>query len=342
VASDVKVTKNLRNGKVVVPEEVEVLEAEQRPEERHSYVPHPDYGLKYVSRTVNGQKDFDVLQFCMDRRVNLLVRGPTGSGKTMFPMAWAALKGLNFYAVPCDVSMEPGALLGGWQPDGEGGFVWQDGPVTELVRSGGVLDISEANFMSPKVAASLFPLLDHRRELPLLRKGGEIVKAHEKLLVVTDYNPDYRGTMQLNEAFLNRFAIKIPWDYNEAVEGRLIKSSELLEMAKKIRASPGIKTPVSTNSLMEFIDIAVALGYNFAEANFNAMFSTGERGALKLIVDAHSDKLKPQIAGIAKKLLGAKLDTVLPDTEYDVDWNAKMGQGLKQTDFTFEDDDGDR
>lgn len=316
---------------------VEQLEAEARPEEKHSYIPDKSYAQKYVGRVLDGVRDFDLLNFCMDNRLNLLLRGPTGSGKTMFPMAWAAMTGQNFYAVPCDVSMEPSALFGQMIPDGEGSFMWQDGPVTELVRTGGVLCISEANFMSPRIAASLFPLLDHRRELPLLRHRGEIVKAHDRLLVVTDYNPGYRGTMQVNEAFLNRFQVKQDWGYNDKVEEKLVKSRELLVMAREIRTSTGIKTPVSTNSMMEFVTLAVYLGYNFAEQNFNNMFEANERAALKMIVDAHSPALKAQIAAIAKRELGPDADTVVPDKDFDPDW--KMPAGASASDFEFEDDD---
>lgn len=338
MTAPVKVARTVRNGKAVIhePEEVEQLEADQHPEETHSYIPHPDYGLKYVGRKVDGADDFDILERCMENKWNLLMRGPTGSGKTMFPMAWAAIKGINFYAVPCDVSMEPGALTGSYTPDGEGGFRWQDGPVTELARNGGVLCISEANFMSPKIAASLFPLLDHRRELPLIRHHGEIIKAHEKLLIVTDYNPGYRGTMQINEAFLNRFPVKVEWDYNSEVEAKLVKSTELLGLAREIRKSTGIKTPVSTNSMMEFIRIAVLLGYNFAASNFVNMFETNERASVSQILDVHSTLLKGEVSQIAKKELGPKADKVVPDQDFDPDW--KMPKGLSSADFEFEAD----
>lgn len=336
MAAPIKVARTVNGVKpVVTTKEVEQLEAEARPEETHSYVPHPDYGQKYVGRMLDGVEDFKLLEFCMDNRLNLLLRGPTGSGKTMFPMAWAAREGLNFYAVPCDVSMEPSALFGQMIPDGEGSFMWQDGPVTELARYGGVLCISEANFMSPRIAASLFPLLDHRRELPLLRHRGEIVKAHPRLLVVTDYNPGYKGTMQINEAFLNRFQVKQDWGYNDAVEEKLVKARELLAMAREIRKSTGIKTPVSTNSMMEFVHLAVHLGYKFAEQNFNNMFEANERQALKMIVDAHSPALKSQIVSIAKRELGPKADTVIEDKDFDPDW--KMF-GAKSTDFVWEDE----
>jgi MoxR-like ATPase len=337
-SASLKVPKTVsQNGKApVAVEEVENLEADSRPEEQHSYVPHPDYALKYVGRVLDGVKDFDLLQFCMDNRLNLLLRGPTGSGKTMFPMAWAATLGLNFYAVPCDVSMEPSALFGQMMPDGNGSFAWQDGPVTELVRAGGVLCISEANFMSPKIAASLFPLLDHRRELPLLRHRGEIVKAHEKLLIVTDYNPNYRGTMQLNEAFLNRFQVKQDWGYNDAVEDKLVQSAELLKLARAIRVNNQFKTPVSTNSMMEFLRLAVHLGYNFAANNFANMFESSERGSAVNLLDAHSVGIKDQVAALAKKELGPKADKVVPDKEYDVSW--KLGSQDKPEDFAWEEE----
>lgn len=236
----------------VIPLESEAPEVQQ-----HAYIPHPDYALKYVHRKINGVEDFALLDWCLKTRSNLLLRGDTGGGKTMFPMAYAADRCIPFYSVPCDVSIDPRALFGKMMPtDRVGEFKWVDGPVTEMVRNGGILSFAEVNFMPAKIAAALYQLTDHRRSLTLLEHEGETITAHRDLLITADMNPKYRGTVDLNIAFANRFPIKVNWGYNEEVEDTLVKSSELLDMVRKIRKVTEIRTPIGTNSMLEFINVS--------------------------------------------------------------------------------------
>lgn len=269
---------------------------------RHAFIPHPDYGLNYVHRKVHGVEDFDLLTHCRANQLNLLLMGDTGAGKTMLPMAYAAAKCIPYYTVPCDVSIDPTALFGKMMPgDKVGEFVWVDGPVTELVRYGGILNISEINFMPAKIAASLYSLLDHRRSIQLLGKRGEHVRAHPDLLVVADMNPKYRGTMDLNHALNNRFPLKVQWGYDDTVEDRLVSSKALLSLVRKIRAQSDILTPIGTNMMMEFMPIAVAFGMKFAIKNFTNAFTESERESISQMLDAAETNIGSDVAIYAKK-----------------------------------------
>ena len=106
-----------------------------------------------------------------------------------------------------NASMESRQLFGGFIPDGDGGYGWIDGPVTDVVRNGGVLLLDEMNFISPKIYTTLYPLTDGRRSITLLDHMGETIVAHEDLTIFATMNPDYIGTTPLNFAMRNRFDI---------------------------------------------------------------------------------------------------------------------------------------
>lgn len=302
----------------------EALEAEVVDEgtlARHSFIPAKDYADRYVHRKVLGVPDFDLLTHCRAHQMNLLLMGDTGAGKTMLPMAYAAANGIPYYTVPCDVSIDPTALFGKMMPGDEvGKFVWVDGPVTELVRYGGVLNISEINFMPAKIAASLYSLLDHRRSIQLLGHKGEHVKAHPDLLVVADMNPKYRGTMDLNLALNNRFPVKVTWSYDPVVEDNLVASRALLGLVRSIRNKADIRTPIGTNMMMEFMSIAVSLGIKFATHNFANAFAESERDPVAKILEAAEVEIGRDVAAYAKKNgVNGPIELEFDEAEYEID-----------------------
>ena len=277
--------------------------------QRHAFIPNRRYADSYVHRKVNGVEDFKLLDWCLKNSRNLLMMGDTGAGKTMFPMAYAAAKGIYYYTIPCDVSIDPSSLFGKMMPtDVVGKFKWVDGPVTELVRYGGVLNISEINFMPAKIAASLYSLLDHRRSVQLLGNEGEVVTAHPGLVIVADMNPKYRGTMDLNLALANRFPLKVQWGYDATVEDKLIPSKSLLDLVRRIRKETQIRTPIGTNMMQEFVEVAEELGMKFATANFVTCFAESERESVENMLDAASVEIGNEVAAHAK-LRGMKVDT---------------------------------
>ncbi len=272
-----------------------------------AYTPDPGIAKAYVGRRINGLTDYEIFDRAMSENLNVLLRGDTGSGKTLASAAFAAKVGAFYYSVPCDVSIEPSAFFGKRHPgERQGEFPWIDGPVTQVVRGRcglgdkctdekciSVLNISEINFMSPKISASLFPLLDSRRSLPLLARDGEVVRAHPRLLIVGDMNPGYRGTQPLNAAFANRFPVTIDWEYDHSVETKLVKSAVLREIVRKIRRMPEeITTPTGTNRLLEFERIAKAFNLEFAVRNFLNGYTPEERSAVEKLMELDKTRLQ--------------------------------------------------
>jgi nitric oxide reductase NorQ protein len=258
-------------------------------------IPPAKYAERYIHRDINGIEDFAIYDHARDEGYEVLIYGPTGPGKTTSVVAWAASRKLRMAAVSGNAALEPSQLVGKYVPDGAGGFEWIDGPVTDVVRNGGVLLLDEVNFISPKIYTVLYSLLDARRCLILLDHHGETIEAHPDLTIFATMNPDYLGTNALNAAFRNRFSIQIPWDYDDAVEAKLVKSKALLVIAKQLRneaAKGEFETPISTNMLMELETLIPSLGYDFAVGNFIAHFDKEEQDKVQLVFVTHEYNIK--------------------------------------------------
>ena len=260
-------------------------------------VPPLHLAKRYVHRKVYNVEDFAIFDTARADNINVLIYGPTGPGKTTAVEAWAAERGLRMATVSGNASMESRQLFGGFIPDGNGSYGWIDGPVTDVVRNGGVLLLDEMNFISPKIYTTLYPLTDGRRTITLLDHMGETIEAHKDLTIFATMNPDYIGTTPLNFAMRNRFDIQLSWDYDDNVEDKLVSSKSLLLLVKQLRAEAAkgqYETPISTNMLMEIEDFIKDedLGYEFAVENFIAHFSADEQASVRLVFQTHEHNIK--------------------------------------------------
>ena len=261
-------------------------------------IPEDLFREEYVSRVIHGVRDVDLLRYAKAARDNLMLFGPTGPGKTSLILAYAATDQIPLVTVQCNGAIDPQTFWGGVS-DVDGRLMWQDSEITKVVREGGVLYLDEVNFLPPKVAATFHGLLDKRRQITLLEKGNEVIKAHDDLQIVVAYNPDYEGTRPLNAAFKNRFSLKLRFDYDEAVERELICLPVMLQLASKLRMAQrngDLETPVSTNMLIEFEEIAVDLSYAFAVDNFLNAFGEEERQPVTEAFDLFSEQIKSELA----------------------------------------------
>jgi len=281
-----------------------VRETVTAPAVRMALVPEPALASRYIHREISGVQDFAIFDSALEQKKNVLLYGPTGPGKTTSAIAYAAEKGLPMFMVSGAVSLESSQLFGRFIPDGVGGFVWQDGGVTECVRHGGVLILDEVNFIPSKIATVLFSLLADTRHITLLDHRGETIRAHEDLLVVATMNPDYHGTQELNAALRNRFRYQISWGYDDAVERKLVPAKSLRALASALRAqeaTESIQTPTPTNALVDFLDIAKDLGLDFAVSNFTSRYLSDEQTAVRLVLDTHRANIEADL-GITQEV----------------------------------------
>ncbi|HRK94947.1 MAG TPA: CbbQ/NirQ/NorQ/GpvN family protein [Rhodospirillales bacterium] len=124
----------------------------------------------------------------------LLLKGPTGCGKTRFVMHMAARLGLPLLTVACHDDLTAADLTGRYLLKG-GETVWVDGPLTRAVRSGGICYLDEVVEARKDVTVVLHPLTDDRRILPLERTG-EVLTAPPSFMLVVSYNPGYQNILK--------------------------------------------------------------------------------------------------------------------------------------------------
>ncbi|GMQ99335.1 MAG: transcriptional regulator NirQ [Zetaproteobacteria bacterium] len=144
-------------------------------------------------------------------RLPVMVKGPTGCGKSRFVeyMAWKLDKPL--ISVACNEDMTASDLVGRFLLDATG-TRWQDGPLTQAARIGAICYLDEIVEARQDTTVVIHPLTDHRRTLPLDKKG-ELVEAHENFQLVISYNPGYQSLMKdLKQSTKQRFSA-LEFDY---------------------------------------------------------------------------------------------------------------------------------
>jgi len=159
--------------------------------------------------------EVEIYQAAYQVRMPVMLKGPTGCGKTRFVeyMAWSLKKPL--ITVACTEDMTASDLVGRYLLDINGSR-WQDGPLTVAARIGAICYLDEIVEARQDTIVVIHPLTDHRRELPLEKKG-ELVRAHEDFQVVISYNPGYQSLMKnLKQSTRQRFG-GIDFDYPDAV-----------------------------------------------------------------------------------------------------------------------------
>jgi nitric oxide reductase NorQ protein len=144
-------------------------------------------------------------------RLPVMLKGPTGCGKTRFieHMAWRLDRPLITVAAHEDMTA---ADLAGRFLLAPAGTVWHDGPLTLAVRAGAICYLDEIVEARQDTTVVIHPLTDSRRMLPLEKKN-ELVPAHTDFELVISYNPGYQGAVKdLKESTKQRF-VAIDFDY---------------------------------------------------------------------------------------------------------------------------------
>lgn len=144
-------------------------------------------------------------------RLPVMLKGPTGCGKSRFVeyMAWRL--GRPLVTVACNEDMTASDLVGRYLLDANG-TRWLDGPLTIAARHGAICYLDEVVEARQDTTVVIHPLTDHRRNLPLDKKG-ELVSAHPDFQLVISYNPGYQSLMKdLKQSTKQRF-IAFDFDY---------------------------------------------------------------------------------------------------------------------------------
>ena len=204
-----------------------------------------------------------------DARLPVLLKGPTGCGKTRFIEFMAATlprrrptPGVagNLVTVACHEDLTGSDLVGRYLIKGDE-TVWIDGPLTRAVRDGAICYLDEIVEARKDTIVLIHPLTDHRRILPV-DKTGEILEAHPDFLLVLSYNPGYQSVLKdLKPSTRQRF-VAIDFDYPARdLEAQIVshesgvdldQAMRLAKLGEKVRhlTSSGLAEGVSTRLLV--------------------------------------------------------------------------------------------
>ncbi|MCG7866809.1 MAG: CbbQ/NirQ/NorQ/GpvN family protein [Candidatus Thiodiazotropha taylori] len=191
--------------------------------------------------------EVEMYQAAYDARMPVMLKGPTGCGKSRFVeyMAYKLKKPL--ITVACNEDMTASDLVGRFLLD-INGTKWQDGPLTVAARIGAICYLDEVVEARQDTTVVIHPLTDHRRELPLEKKG-ELVKAHPDFQIVISYNPGYQSLMKdLKQSTKQRFG-GMDFDYPETeIETEIVQheggvdaetAGKLVQIAQRSRNLKG-------------------------------------------------------------------------------------------------------
>ncbi len=165
----------------------------------------------------------------------ILLKGPTGCGKTRFVeyMAWRLKRPM--ITVACHEDLFASDLIGRYLLKNDE-TVWVDGPLTRAVRMGAICYLDEIVEARKDTTVVIHPLTDNRRTLPIDKKG-EIVRAHPDFMLVISYNPGYQSVLKdLKQSTRQRF-VSLSFDYPEPQQEAEIVACEgqiEMPMARKL------------------------------------------------------------------------------------------------------------
>ena len=220
-------------------------------------------------------RECELFEAAFRQRLPLLLKGPTGCGKTRFVAHMAARLGLTLNTVACHDDLTAADLTGRWLLKG-GETMWADGPLTSAVRHGGICYLDEVVEARKDVTVVLHPLTDDRRILPLERTG-ETISAPDDFMLVVSYNPGYQSILKTLKPSTRQRFIAITFDYPApAVEAEIVaretglareRAERLVALANKYRGLKGqdLEEGASTRLLVSCASL-ISAGVSIDEA----------------------------------------------------------------------------
>lgn len=156
-------------------------------------------------------REVEIAEAAYHQGLPLLLKGPTGCGKTRFMQYLAWLFGRPLITVSCHDDLSTSDLVGRYLLRAGEAF-WADGPLTMAVRAGAICYLDEVVEARKDTTVVIHPLADDRRELPI-EKRGELLTAPAEFMLAVSYNPGYQSVMKdLKPSTRQRF-VSLSFDY---------------------------------------------------------------------------------------------------------------------------------
>ena len=213
-------------------------------------------------------------------RLPVMLKGPTGCGKTRFVEHMAFRLKRPLITVACHEDLFASDLIGRYLLKNDE-TVWVDGPLTQAVRMGAICYLDEVVEARKDTTVAIHPLTDNRRTLSIDKKG-EVVQAHPDFLMVIPYNPGYQSVLKdIKQSTRQRF-VALAFDYPDpvdesrivAVEGNVDNdtAARLVTLARKIRniKEYGLTEGASTRLLIYAANL-IRMGIAFKSACIAAL-----------------------------------------------------------------------
>jgi nitric oxide reductase NorQ protein len=165
--------------------------------------------------------EVEVFAAAAQSRLPVMLKGPTGCGKTRFVehMAWKL--GRPLVTVACHDDLTTADLVGRYLIVGDE-TVWLDGPLTAAVRAGAICYLDEIVEARKDTTVVIHPLTDSRRALPV-EKHGEYLAAHADFMLVVSYNPGYQSVLKEMKPSTRQRFVALDFDYPDAaLESRIV------------------------------------------------------------------------------------------------------------------------
>lgn len=206
------------------------------------------------------KNEVELFEVAASMNLPILIKGPTGCGKTRFIEFMGEKLNRKVYTVVCHDDLSAADLIGRHLID-ENGTYWQDGPLTKAVREGGICYLDEIIEARKDTTVVFHSLADYRRVLPIDRTG-EVIEAHPDFMLVVSYNPGYQNVLKGMKPSTKQRFLSLSFDYPkpETEIEVIIKESgvneetaaKLVAIASEIRqlSDTDIQEAVSTRLLV--------------------------------------------------------------------------------------------
>jgi nitric oxide reductase NorQ protein len=218
------------------------------------------YRLKTEPYYLNIGNESQIFETAFKAKLPLMLKGPTGCGKTRFVQAMAYRMGLPLVTVACHEDLSATDLVGRFLLEGDQ-TIWHDGPLTTAVRHGAICYLDEVVEARKDTIVLIHPLTDDRRVLPV-EKRGELLSAPDNFMLVISYNPGYQSVLKdLKQSTRQRF-LSVEFDYPPAeAEAQIVAregsvdertARDLVKIGEKVRnlKGHGLEEGVSTRLLV--------------------------------------------------------------------------------------------
>ena len=222
--------------------------------------------------------EIELFEAAYHQHLPVLLKGPTGCGKTRFIeyMAWRLARpltvpkkrgkaeqappGIPLVTIACHEDLTASDLVGRYLLEADG-TRWMDGPLTKAVKAGAICYLDEVVEARKDTTVLIHPLTDHRRILPVDKKG-QVVEADERFLLVISYNPGYQSALKdLKHSTRQRFVALEFYYPPKEIEARIIRQESgcseeeaeaLAKLGEKVRnlREHGLQEGASTRLLI--------------------------------------------------------------------------------------------